>query len=171
MLQQSVDLITYNNPCQARVAVDKMKATIQKSQKAYLRLRKARILSIFSPSRTERMREKLLFYLGVVKLHIVLIADYQMVCVCELYRVSLLICYQDKLVPHFGNTEQVSFSFFSYHVSVSIFGIVDASRKKNFIYLTDKLQAGSKRGNHTVNYLIQCVFQYLLRTNTLLLLI
>lgn len=60
------------------------------------------------------------------------------------------------MVPHFGKTEQVSFTFFSYHLSISIFGIVDATRQQNYVYIADKLQ-GSKSGNYTVNYVIQYV--------------
>ena len=40
---------------------------------------------------------------------------------------------QDKLVPHFGKTEQVSFMFFLYHLALSIFGIIDATREKNLL--------------------------------------
>lgn len=58
-------------------------------------------------------------------------------------------------MPHFGKTEQVSFTFFSYHLALTICGIVDATRGKNFVYLTDKLQAGAKSGNHTSNYMTQ----------------
>lgn len=62
---------------------------------------------------------------------------------------------KDKLVPHFGKTAQVSFSFFSYHLAISIFGVVDKTRGKNYVYLVDKLQAGPKNGDHTVSYLFQ----------------
>ena len=53
-------------------------------------------------------------------------------------------------MPTFGKSEQVSFTYFSYHLSMVIFGIVEPATKKNFVYITDKLQAGSKDGNHTV---------------------
>ncbi len=64
---------------------------------------------------------------------------------------------QDKSVPYFGKTEQVGFSFFSYHLPISIFGIVDVTRDKKYVYITDKYQGGSKSGNHTSNYMIQYV--------------
>jgi len=41
---------------------------------------------------------------------------------------------------------------------VTIFGIVDASREKNYCYLADKLQAGPKSGNTTLNYLIRYLY-------------
>jgi hypothetical protein len=69
-----------------------------------------------------------------------------------LYCVSTL---QDKPLPYFGKSEQVGFTFFSYHLPITIFGIVDASREKNYCYLTDKLQSGSKSGNVTLNYIIR----------------
>jgi hypothetical protein len=49
----------------------------------------------------------------------------------------------------------VGFTFFSYHLPITIFGVVDASREKNYCYLTDKLQSGSKSGNVTLNYLLR----------------
>lgn len=58
-------------------------------------------------------------------------------------------------MPHFGTTEQVSFAFFSYHIAVSIFGIVDKTRNKNYLYLADKLQAGAKNSDHTISYFYQ----------------
>jgi hypothetical protein len=58
-------------------------------------------------------------------------------------------------MPHFGMTEQVSFSYFSYHLSVSIFGIVDVTRDKKYIYITDKMQGGSKNSDHTISYFYQ----------------
>lgn len=60
-------------------------------------------------------------------------------------------------MPHFGNSDQVSFTFFSYHLAIGIFGIVDTSRDKKYVYLFDKLQAGAKSGNHTINFLLQYV--------------
>ena len=53
----------------------------------------------------------------------------------------------------------MGFTFFSYHLPISIFGIVDASRDKNFCYIADKLQAGPKSGNMTLNYIIEYVFE------------
>jgi len=38
-------------------------------------------------------------------------------------------------------------------LSIGIFGIVDASKNKDYIYLFDKLQAGAKSENHTVNFI------------------
>lgn len=64
-------------------------------------------------------------------------------------------------MPHFGSSPQVSFSFFSYHLAITIFGIIDATRDKKYIYLTDKLQAGSKNSDHTITYL----YQYVLSNN------
>jgi hypothetical protein len=72
-------------------------------------------------------------------------------------RLIIVLLLQDKLLPHFGATAQVSFSFFSYHLAISIFGIVDATREKKYIYLSDKLQAGAKSSDHTINYLYQYV--------------
>ena len=62
---------------------------------------------------------------------------------------------QDKLLPLFGYSPQVAFTYFSYHISVSIFGVVDLSRNKKYAYITDKYQFGSKSANHTVNYLVE----------------
>lgn len=63
-------------------------------------------------------------------------------------------------MPHFGSMEQVSFSFFSYHLPISIFGIVDETRNKKFIYLADKLQAGAKSSDHTITYFYQYVISH-----------
>ena len=60
-------------------------------------------------------------------------------------------------MPHFGRSEQVAFEYYAFHVSVTICGIVDVVTDKKIVYLADKLQAGSKNGNHTINYLYQYV--------------
>lgn len=51
----------------------------------------------------------------------------------------------------------MSFSFFSYHLGNNIFGLVNATTDTSYIYLSDKLQAGAKSGNHTSNFLLQYV--------------
>jgi len=63
---------------------------------------------------------------------------------------------QDKQIPHFGSSPQVSFEYFSYHLGVSICGIQTSIGGRHF-YLTDKLQAGAKTSNHSLNYLRQYV--------------
>lgn len=40
---------------------------------------------------------------------------------------------------------------------ISIFGAVDETRQKNYAYLSDKQQAGSKNSDHTISYLYQYV--------------
>lgn len=99
---------------------------------------------------------RIIFAYTRVKCFIVLIADYQMVS--KKYKHMIVTPQiQDKSVPYFGKTEQVSFSFFSYHLPISIFGLVDVTRNKKYVYLTDKYQAGSKSGNHTSNFILQYV--------------
>lgn len=74
---------------------------------------------------------------------------------CETYKGFFCFVLKDKLVPHFGKTEQVGFEFFMYHLSLGVFGIVDATQQLKYGYITDKLQAGAKDGNHTINYITQ----------------
>ena len=117
-------------------------------------MKRARLRMIFSSRGRDKYFYKVIFTLGRVLLHCVIIADYQMVRMYFLLY-YLLTTFKDKLVPHFGKSEQVSFSFFSYHLALSVFGIVNATFGKKCVYIADKLQAGLKSGNHTINYLLQ----------------
>lgn len=63
-------------------------------------------------------------------------------------------------MPHFAETPQVSFAFFSYRLAISIFGIQDKTREKSYLYLADKLQAGAKSSDHTISYFYQYVTKY-----------
>ena len=138
----------------ARDARSKLDTMISKTKQALLVMKRARLRMIFAARGRDRYFYKVIFTLGRVLLHCVIIADYQMVgAQFSLY--WLLITFKDKLVPHFGKSEQVSFSFFSYHLALSIFRIVNATFGKKCVYIADKLQAGAKSGNHTINYLLQ----------------
>ncbi len=68
--------------------------------------------------------------------------------------------FQNKHLSHFKKTPHVSFSFFSYHLNISIFGLIDTIRKKNYLYFTDKLQAGVKNNDYIISYLYQYVIIY-----------
>ena len=137
--------------------MDRLKERIAVSQKMYTILCKTRIRSIFHPNPRMRTCWNIIFQYLRVKFYVVLIADYQMVSYVGLFYQNILMHIQDKNVPYFGKTEQVGFSFFSYHLPISIFGLIDVTRGKKYVYITDKYQAGSKSGNHTCNFIIQYV--------------
>ena len=58
---------------------------------------------------------------------------------------------QDRNLPHFGYSEQVELTYFYMKLSVYTCGIVDHSRKLDFVYLYDKFCAGNMNTNHTLN--------------------
>lgn len=63
---------------------------------------------------------------------------------------------QNKMYPHFGASEQVGFTYFSYKICCIIMGLVAHEPiPKNYIYICDKFAAGDKNGNHTTNYLLK----------------
>ncbi len=132
---------------------------IANSKKAYAYMKRFLLMMFVVKTKLLRFMNKVMWILGVMKVRFVLIADYQMVMI-NTYITMLILFYQDKHLPHFRKTPQVSFSFFSYHLGISIFGLIDATREKNYLYFTDKLQAGAKNSDHTISYIYQYVIIY-----------
>lgn len=78
-------------------------------------------------------------------------------CLLKRYSHFSMLIYQDKLVPYFGNVEQVGFAYFSFKQKLQVFGIVEPNIPYKHIYVCDKENSGPKDGNLVVNYLLQYV--------------
>lgn len=59
------------------------------------------------------------------------------------------------MVPHFGESEQVGFTFFCYKLCYFTMGLLSHEEEQKFYtFICDRLAGGDKCGNHTMNYLL-----------------
>ena len=65
------------------------------------------------------------------------------------------------MVPHFGATPQVGFTYFCYKLCFLTFGLIaHEDKEKRYSFVCDRTQAYDKNSNHTMNFLLRFVIIY-----------
>lgn len=66
------------------------------------------------------------------------------------------------MLPQFGATPQVGFTYFCYKLCIFTMGLVSHKEELNYYtYICDRTQGGDKNSNHTMNFLLKWVPIYL----------